>query len=177
MITNGHIPVAVRAFLIIVAWELWEGRLNEDPHSELYVGRSCGTHRPQIRLAQVPDGVRHSSARRHCTQLRAKNLLDTDLKPAAEGWDPHWEKARSPDGSWNDLHEPGMGASRHSADTGRALRRANLTASRAQSHPFSRQGQARDRGHLRHLGNIRTYSTSRTEASRPPTPRRWLWQG
>jgi hypothetical protein len=44
------------------------------------------------------------------TQLRAKNLLDTGLKPAAEGWDPRWEKARSHDGSWNDLQVPGMGA-------------------------------------------------------------------
>lgn len=43
-------------------------------------------------------------------QLRAKNLLDTGAKPAAAGWDPRWEKARSPDGSWNDLRAPGMGA-------------------------------------------------------------------
>jgi Animal haem peroxidase len=44
------------------------------------------------------------------TQLRARNLFDTGLKPPREAWDPRWEKARSPDGSWNDLQQPGMGA-------------------------------------------------------------------
>ena len=44
------------------------------------------------------------------TQLRAKNLVDTGQKPPAEAWDPRWDKARSPDGSWNDRKEPGMGA-------------------------------------------------------------------
>ena len=43
-------------------------------------------------------------------QLRAKNLLDTGPKPAAEPWEERWEKARSHDGSWNDRNEPGMGA-------------------------------------------------------------------
>lgn len=46
------------------------------------------------------------------TRLRAENLVDTgpEPKPAAEPWDPRWEKARSHDGSWNDKTDPGMGA-------------------------------------------------------------------
>jgi hypothetical protein len=44
------------------------------------------------------------------TQLRAKNLFDTGLKLPNEEWDPRWEMARSPDGSWNDVKQPGMGA-------------------------------------------------------------------
>jgi hypothetical protein len=43
--------------------------------------------------------------------LREHNLFDTGVAPAkAELADPRWLRARSPDGTYNDLDEPAMGA-------------------------------------------------------------------
>jgi hypothetical protein len=44
-------------------------------------------------------------------RLREQNLFDTGVAPAkAELADPRWLRARSPDGTYNDLDEPAMGA-------------------------------------------------------------------
>ena len=44
-------------------------------------------------------------------RLRDENLFDTGVGPAeAELADPRWLSARSPNGTYNDLHEPAMGA-------------------------------------------------------------------
>ena len=45
------------------------------------------------------------------TRLREENLFDTGVGPAqAELADPRWLRARSPDGTYNDLDQPAMGA-------------------------------------------------------------------
>jgi Animal haem peroxidase len=44
-------------------------------------------------------------------RLREQNLFDTGVEPVkAELADPRWLRARSPDGTYNDLEEPAMGA-------------------------------------------------------------------
>ena len=44
-------------------------------------------------------------------KLREQNLFDTGVAPAKpELADPRWLRARSPDGTYNDLDQPAMGA-------------------------------------------------------------------